>query len=126
MRCLLLHGFKELYGKNCHDYPCIPHLYTDISEEHAKALYGKGFTYTRLLYKNENRNNQYDNSIENDIINHTYDLVIYGSCHRGMPFWNLVNTYYKKNEIALVCGEDLHDCTMKYNYLDYNFFVREL
>jgi hypothetical protein len=30
LRCLTLHGFKKIFGKNCHDFPCIPHLYTDF------------------------------------------------------------------------------------------------
>jgi hypothetical protein len=126
MRCLLLHGFKELYNKNCHDYPCIPHLYTDMSEHDSYKLYGKGFTYTRLLDKELTRDSNNDTSIENDIMSHKYDLIIYGSCHRGIPFWDLVNKYYNKNEIILVCGEDLHNCEMINKYKDYNLFIREL
>ena len=27
LRCVTLHGFKELFGDKCHDYPKIPHIY---------------------------------------------------------------------------------------------------
>ena len=27
LRCVTLHGFKELMGENCHDYPKIKHIY---------------------------------------------------------------------------------------------------
>ena len=83
------------------------------------------------------RNNDYDSTIEDDIENHKYDLIIYGSYHRGMPFWNKVNAHYKIDEIVLLCGEDIHDC-VNYWYEEkpchfrlflndnYNIFVREL
>jgi hypothetical protein len=93
-RCVTLHGFKKLLGKECHDFPCIPHLYTDFGKENAKNLYGKGISYTCLLKKEQYRNNEYDSIIEDSIRNRKYDLIVYGSIHRGMILWELVNTYY--------------------------------
>ncbi len=125
LRCLTLHGFKELFGSNCHDYPKIPHLYKSDKINY-KNLYGKGITYTNLL--NENLHNDLlDNNIENNIINKYYDIIIYGSYHRGMPFYELVNKIYKPNEIILLCGEDIHYCDC-YNYINngHYVFVREL
>jgi hypothetical protein len=29
LRCSLLHGLKTIYGKDCHDYPKIRHLYKE-------------------------------------------------------------------------------------------------
>ena len=46
-------------------------------------------------------------SVCEDIKNKKYEIVIYGSYHRGMPYYDLVN------EIILLCGEDIHwwcDC----------------
>jgi hypothetical protein len=54
----------------------------------------------------------------NDIKNKKYDIVVYGSYHRGMPFYDLVSSIYKPNEIILLCGEDIHCC-------DYSYFVRK-
>ena len=56
-----------------------------------------------------------------------FDIVIYGSYHRGMPFFDFVKQIYRPNEIVMLCGEDIHVC----NYDDYvkkgySLFVREL
>jgi hypothetical protein len=125
LRCLTLHGFKELFGEKCHDHPKIPHIYKSNSINY-KQLYGKGITYTNLLESNLH-DDKLDDTIENDIKNKKYDIVIYGSYHRGMPFYDLVNNIYKPNEIILLCGEDIHCCN--YNELlnrGHNVFVREL
>ncbi len=126
VRCLTLHGFKDLFKQNCHDYPCVNHLYTDYGD--ATQLYGKGITYSNLLDKNTYRNPNLDNTIEDDIRNHRYDIIIYGSLHRGKPFFNLVNQFYQKNEIIMLCGEDLHGKCHSFDFArdGYNIFVREI
>jgi len=126
LRCTILPGFKEILGTECHDYPKIPHIYTDYSENDARQCYGKGISYTRVIDPST-RNDTYDFTIQDDIMNHKYDLIVYGSYHRGMPFWENVNLAYKPNEIVLLCGEDYHQCN--YHFFDehgYNVFVREL
>ena len=56
-------------------------------------------TYSKLLDKEKMRDNTLDNSIENDIKDKKYDLVIYGSIKRGMPFFDIVSQNYdKKNQ----------------------------
>lgn len=122
LRCLTLHGVKELYGINCHDFPKIPHLYkTDYLNY--KNLYGKGITYTNLLDENLHDNNL-DFTIENDIIKKEYDIIIYGSFHRGMPFYDLIKQHYTSDKIILLCGEDDHFCDCS-RYL-HKIFIREL
>lgn len=125
LRCVTLHGFKLIFGENCHDYPKVPHIYKTDSINY-KTLYGKGMTYSNLL-DNRLHNNELDNNIENDIKNKYYDIVIYGSYHRGMPYYNLISSIYKPNEIILLCGEDIHKCNYK-KWIDkgHNVFVREL
>jgi hypothetical protein len=111
LRCLKLHGFKSILGSNCHDYPKIPHIYKS-NDINYKSLYGKGMSYTNLLdpiFRDDNL----DNTIFDDIKNKYYDIVIYGSYHRGMPHYELVSSVYKPNEIILLCGEDLHECNSK-------------
>jgi hypothetical protein len=124
-RCLTLIGFKELLGSACHDFPCVEHIYKDMSPEVAQKLYGKGFTYSRIFNKSEYRNNN-DSTIEEDIKNHKYDLVIYGKVHAHLPHWDLVNKYYSPDEIVLMCGEDIHDCDKKHFGDKYHLFIREL
>ena len=135
LRCLTLHGFKSLFGSACHDYPHIPHIYkgesavyipsavwwagnndwgTDIASamhsharrpRHYSHLYGKGMTYTNLLDENLH-DPKLDNTIEEDIKNRHYDIIIYGGYTRGMPLYTLIEQHYKPNEIILLHGED--------------------
>jgi hypothetical protein len=118
LKDLTLHGFKQLFGANCHDYPKVPHMYKNYD---CRGLYGKGMTYGGLLDL-EYHDDNLDETIEENIINKYYDIVIYGSYHRGIPFYSLVNQVYTIDEIILLCGEDIHDCD--YN-LKHPLFLRE-
>jgi hypothetical protein len=123
-RCLTLHGFKELFGAKCHDSPCIPHLYTNYGD--STKLYGKGISYTCLLDIETTRNAMNDSTLLKDIADHKYDIIIYGSIHRGTPYWDIVNMHYNPNEIILICGEDIHNCDMSHLGNKYPLFIREL
>jgi hypothetical protein len=126
LRCLILTGFKEIFGAKCHDYPKIEHIYKN--EDNYTNLYGRGFTYSKIIDKNE-RNNDLDITVINDIYKHKYDLIIFGACHRGLPFDDKIVEYilfnYPQNKIILLCGEDIHDCDHKH-LNKYNIFIREL
>lgn len=127
MMNLTLHGFKKLLGKSCHEYPHIDYMYTDYDEKLTKNLYGRGFTYTRLLDKEVYYDPKKVNTIQDDIVHHRYDLVIYGSVHRGLAFYDLVKKYYYPNEIIYICGEDAHgECEFKHNPSMEHLFIREL
>lgn len=125
LRCLTLHGFKDLFKDNCHDYPCVKHLYSGLDTY--GYLYGKGFTVSGNLNRDECRNEDLDSSIEADIESHYYDVVIYGSVHRGTPFLRKVRKHYKPNEIIYMCGEDEHECSYKtFSSSGSHVFIREL
>ena len=125
LRCLTLHGFKTLFGSDCHDYPKIPHIYKSDNINY-KLLYGKGISYTNLLNP-VLHNEKLDATIIEDIKNKYYDIIIYGSYHRGLPYYNLISNIYKSNEIILLCGEDLHHCNYNHYLNKGHFvFVREL
>lgn len=125
LRCLTLHGFKKLYGKECHDYPKIEHIYKSKNIEYNK-LYGKGMTYTNLL-EQEYRDDKIDQNIEDYIKKKYFDIIIYGSYHRGMPYYEMINKIYSPDEIILLCGDDIHKCNYKiYVNKGHNVFVREL
>ncbi len=124
---LVLHGFKKKFEIMCHDYPKITHLYK-YNNYNYKQLYGKGFSYTNLLDTNF-RNDKFDDTIEEDIKNHKYDIVLYSFIHRDKPYYELVNKIYKPNEIILLCGDDIQVPICNHTeYVDKgNFvFVREL
>jgi hypothetical protein len=125
LRCLMLHGFKTMLGSNCHDYPKIQHMYQSNTMDFSR-LYGKGMTYSGML-QHQLHNDTLDTTVEADIKNHVYDLVIYGSYHRGMPLLSNVEAAYKPNEIILLCGEDIHTCNhAEWTTKGYTVFVREL
>lgn len=128
LRCLILHGFKKLFKNNCHDFPCIHHLYTDYTLD-TNNLYGKGISYSKLLDINIYRNLNLDETIKEDIINKKYDIIIYGSCHRGMPFIDIILDIYHndKNKIIFLCGEDKHNCNLEKSIIENGFtlFRRE-
>ena len=125
LRCLTLHGFKTTHGANCHDYPRISHLYKDTSIDYSQ-FYGNGFTYTNLL-DSHLHNDELDNTILIDIQTNYYDMVIYGSYHRGMPFYEWISTIYEPHQIGLLCGEDTHQCHSDWFVSKGHFvFVREL
>jgi hypothetical protein len=125
LRCLTLHGFKSIFGSDCHDYPKIPHIYKSQNINYSN-LYGKGMTYTNLLEQYVH-DSSLDTNVVNNIKNKYYDIVIYGSYHRGMPYYDLICSIYKPNEIILLCGEDLHDCNNHYFINKGHFvFVREM
>jgi hypothetical protein len=126
LRCLTLHGMKKILKKNCHDYPKIQHLYTSDTQT-PDQLYGKGFTCTKLLEDTEYRNDQFDISILEDIMQHKYTFVLYGSFHRGLPFHDIVKQYYKPNELIYLCGEDFNGyCHDNINNISHDIHYCEL
>lgn len=135
LKCLTLHGFKELFGTNCHDCIEIKHIYKKDNIDFSK-LYGKGITYSNLLDLNM-RDYEKDTNIIYDIVNKHYDVIIYGSYHRGLPYYELIMQHYSPSQVIILCGEDcLHGEDAHYcNYYKNNsslaikghpLFVREL
>jgi hypothetical protein len=56
-----------------------------------------------------------------------FDVIIYGSFHRGMPHYGLVRTVYEPSEVLLLCGEDVHACDYASHVATGHYvFVREL
>jgi hypothetical protein len=120
-----LTGFKQLLGKECHETPHIPYMYTDFPNENVKYLYGNGFTFSQLLEKERFYDEMKEKTLEQDIRNHRYDIVVYGSIHRGKHFHTLVTQHYSNDDIIYICGEDTHQCEYKNNPEYTHFFLRE-
>jgi hypothetical protein len=120
LREMLLIGFKEILGKGCVESILLPYIYDDYQD--TTKLYGRGFSYT----KNIPVDMKPDLIHVDDIKNHTFDLVIYGSMHRGMPYFDLVNKHYAPSDIVLVCGEDICNDSNSLGERGYNVFIREL
>lgn len=117
LRCTTLIGLKELLGNKILDVPKIQHIYKSYSGN-IEVLYGRGMSYTKIIDDRPlNRGN-----ILKRILNKEFDLVIYGSVHRGMPFHAEVLKTYEPERVAYICGEDGHICSMAHWP---NFFLRE-
>ncbi len=118
MRCLLLADLKELYQDRVVDYEKVSHIYKSYPPGPHLGLYGKGMSYTNIVDDVPvDRNN-----IPERIQNHEFDLVIYGSIHRGNDFLDLVQQHYLPEEIVYICGEDIHGCE---HFTKHNLFLRE-
>jgi hypothetical protein len=114
---LTLIGLKQLLGDRIIDFPKIPFLYKTYQGD-IKKLYGKGISYTKNIDDVFiDRSN-----IAERILKREFDLVIYGSVHRGVPFFCEVQKAYSDNEIIFLCGEDEHSC---FNYPFKHLFLRE-
>lgn len=125
LRCLVLHGFKTVFGTACHDFPFISHLYADHTLR-PDTLYGQGFTYSALLDPSLHDDEE-DVTVAENIRQHVYDVVIYGSYHRGKPLYDIVTASYAPSEVIFLCGEDVHDCTYsEMTDRGHYVFVREL
>ena len=117
LRCLMLIGFKDLYGAQVVDYPKLAHVYTTCPYD-KNLLYGKGISYSGFLPDLAvDRSN-----ILQRIQAKEFDLIVYGSIHRGVPFYEIVKNLYEPSKIVYLCGEDEHQC--QYVNLP-NFFLRE-
>lgn len=117
LRCLLLIGLKELLPGRVVDFPKIPHIYTDYSEN-IFQLYGRGMSYTKIISDSLINRKR----LQRRIAQKEFELIIYGSTHRGLPFHNYVTQFYEPHEIVYICGEDCHVCPYKHLI---NFFLRE-
>lgn len=101
LRCLTLIGLKEILGTKVVDYPKIEHIYKSYAGD-LKTLYGKGISYTKII-----DDESIDRSdIEQRIKNKEFEFIVYGSVHRGTPYYDLVRATYPDEKIIYLDGED--------------------
>jgi hypothetical protein len=101
LRCLTLIGMKQILGARCVDSVHVPHIYEDYP--YPERLYGRGFSYSRVIPVTAKPPPVH---IE-DLRSGAFDLVIYGSLHRSLPYWEEVRRAYPPDRIVMLCGEDL-------------------
>ena len=124
LRDSILIGLKEIFAETIIDYPKIEHIYTNYLGN-TNQLYGKGFSYTKIVEEIPVKRDD----IENRIKNKEFDLIIYGAVHHELPFHDLVLQHYPSENIVYMCGEDFHTynshkVNCSFAYLS-NFFLRE-
>jgi hypothetical protein len=114
---------KQILGAACVESIVVPHIYDDFGP--TNELYGRGFTYTKILPA---AMKPHPYSVE-EIETKQYDLIVYGSLHRGLPHWDQVTSLYGPDEVIALCGEDLHGpnaCAGAEIASKCSLFVREL
>jgi hypothetical protein len=109
LRCLTLIGLKQVLSTRCTDYPQVKHIYTDYALD-VNRLYGKGMSYTKCIEPHHRDSSTTKQDIVQQLMKRSYDLIIYGSLHRGLPLKEEVDLFYRPEEIVYLCGEDRHQC----------------
>lgn len=119
---LLFYGLTQIEGVEVTDSTPIIHLYKQYqSQIPISNLWGRGFTSTFLIDKdNVDRNN-----IEDKISNKYYDIIVYGNIRRCQDYYGLVKQYYPDNKIVCVDGNDDIACDPEF-YTKHVYFKREL
>jgi hypothetical protein len=117
LQCLTAIGLKEVLGENLVDIPKLSPIYNSYLGN-VLDLYGKGMTYTKII---DDLPTDREN-IEQRIGAQEFELIIYSSIHRSLPFYDLVLRTYSPEKIAYLCGEDWHTCGFAHLK---NFFIRE-
>lgn len=98
----IIHGFKELYGKEVLEYPVKDFLYNDFPD--LKNIYGKGFTLYGLL--NPDLKPGISKIASNDF--DQFDLIVFTSIHRQYEYFYAHLEVLKKikAKVWLMDGED--------------------
>lgn len=127
LRCLTLIGMKQILGSSCVESVFVPHIYEDYPDP--STLYGRGFTYSRILPTSAKPPPLH----LDDLRSGSFDLIVYGSLHRGMPYWDEVTRTYPPNRVILLCGEDCDSQSPKHTCHGadlanngFHVFIREL
>ena len=110
LRESVVHGFRQRLGVEAVDFVKPLHLYEprvaapwDLAAR--SELYGNGFTYAYRL-RDDPRVDRSD--VVKKLRDHFFDVVVYASVHRGLPYFDVVREHYGYDEIAFVDGEDEH------------------
>ena len=99
----IIHGFKELFGKDAVDFPAKNILYKDYAD--FKNVHGNGFTLYGLL--DCNLKPEVELNIKNESFNE-FNLIIFTSIHRQYNFFYKYFEALKKAsaDVWIIDGED--------------------
>lgn len=120
---LLLHGLYQIDNIEVYLQHDAPWLFDDFSGN-AKENYGKGFNISKIVDSSK-RHVHTQNEINENIKNHWYDLVIYGTSWKETPLLELVSENYKKNEIFFIDGSD-EDFGLRKNYISLHGILKKM
>ena len=115
-RDMLLHGLKKLCPLVV-DFPRVDHMYGPNPRIRPDPVHGnwqksrgdlhsRGFTYSMTLDFDLGRVDRSD--VRSKILEHYYEMVIFGSIYRNPAYFQEVQSVYTPSEIVFIDGEDLH------------------
>lgn len=123
-------GMKQLHGDNCAVFSPVPYVYSNWQGD-SKALYGRGFGYTRILESSMRGANELTGgSLDlNQISDLEFDAVIVGNITRNSALaCKLLSIFPAKNTIW-IHGEDTPPLVAETKFLldsGVNVFVRAI
>ena len=101
----LLHGLYALLPVQVYLTSDLWYMFEGNNIDALSALYGKGFSVTNRIPADKKAVHD-EKTVKENIKNHFYDVVIFGSVFRCLDYLDDVLKVYKKNEIIFVDGED--------------------
>ena len=129
-RDVVLHGLKAILGAGVVDYASPRHMYRQRNGEDTfvsrAGLHGLGYAITGYLegrggvtspHQAPNQTSaqqqlggdtQQQRGLRDSILRREFDVVVFGSVRRGMPFWPEVEASYPRERIVFVEGEDTY------------------
>lgn len=101
----VLHGLSELSDVELFTYVNYWFMYEGNKEEDLSKLYGRGYSYTNCI-KKDNIQIIEETKISEMIESHFFDIIIYSSLWRCLKFLDIVKRVYDKASVFFIDGED--------------------
>jgi hypothetical protein len=106
----VFHGARSLFGSDCVDSTFAWYMYRQQIEDYIKyqnrqleaPLYGMGYNIAGKLDDMEIDRSDIPEKIKDKY----FDLIVYGSVHRCMDYWDIVQHVYEPNKVIFIDGED--------------------
>lgn len=106
----VFHGARSLFGSDCVDSTFAWYMYKQEIEKYNQdqvkqletPLYGMGYNIVGKLDDIDVNRLEIVDKIKNKY----FDLIVYGSVHRCLDYWDIVQTVYDRNRIIFIDGED--------------------
>lgn len=127
LKATIFHGLKTLLGTNVEEYPSMDYMYDDFPVD--TPLYGKGFSYSRLL-PSQLKNQVSQKDMLTNIKKKKYDLVVYGSLKHGLSCVKDIRKIHLNQKFTVLNGYD-EQTEEKYKKIfkhqrNITMFIREL
>lgn len=128
---MTLNGLKLTFKKKCEVMYPVDYIYDNTNVD-VNSLYGLGISYTNIIKQNHKTDHELEPNYSNifiNIVNHNYDLIVYGSISLCDKYLEMISEFYESSKIIGIIGEDIgvnnDNSILKYKNL-VTLFVREI